>query len=122
MEWQHPEWLYLILPLGADWLALAVYSRHRRRRAAEAFVAQAMWSRILPANRDQAILLITDGDDQQSYPLEAAAVAAERHVTIFTVGLGDADHGARIPQGAAAKSYLEYQGHQVWSKLDGSLL
>ena len=35
--------------------------------------------------------LITDGDDQQSYPLEAAAVAAERHVTIFTVGLGDAD-------------------------------
>ena len=46
------------------------------------------------SERDQAILLITDGDDQQSYPLEAAAVAAERHVTIFTVGLGDADHGA----------------------------
>ena len=44
--------------------------------------------------RDQAILLITDGDDQQSYPLEAAAVAAERHVTIFTVGLGDATQGA----------------------------
>ena len=55
-------------------------------------------------------------------PLEAAAVAAERHVTIFTVGLGDTDHGARIPQGAQAKSYLEYQGQQVWSKLDGSLL
>src|SRR5262249_42080514 len=66
------------------------------------------------------------GDDQQSYPLEAAATAAERHVTIFTVGLGDADHGARIPQGADSQSnsqsYLEYQGQQVWSKLDGSLL
>src|SRR5262249_1366710 len=74
------------------------------------------------AERDQAILLITDGDDQQSYPLEAAAVAAEQHVTIFTVGLGDADHGARIPQGAESRSYVEYQGHQVWSKLDGSLL
>ncbi len=260
MEWQHPEWLYLILPMAAAWLALSLYSRSRRRRAAEAFVAQAMWSRILPpdsrarfwgklllretalltglmalagprfgtqfeeviprgsdlyvlidvsrsmlaedvppsrlgrakadvsalvnrlegervgliafagqavvkcpltvdyeafrrsldeldpnsaprggtaigdairkalevfqarADRDQAILLITDGDDQQSYPLEAAAVAAEHHVTIFTVGLGDADHGARIPQGAAAKSYMEYQGQQVWSKLDGSLL
>ena len=260
MEWQHPEWLYLILPLAVAWLALALYSRRRRRRAAEAFVAQAMWSRILPADsrarfwvklllretalvtglvalagprfgtqyedviprgsdlyvlidvsrsmlaedvppsrlgrakadvaalvnrlegervgliafagqavvkcpltvdydafrrsldeldpgsaprggtaigdairkalevfqaradRDQAILLITDGDDQQSYPLEAAAVAAEHHVTIFTVGLGDADHGARIPQGAESKSYVEYQGHQVWSKLDGSLL
>ena len=73
-------------------------------------------------DRDQAILLITDGDDQQSYPLEAAAVAAERQVTIFTVGLGDADHGARIPQAAQSRSYVEYQGQQVWSKLDGSLL
>src|SRR5262249_13947846 len=72
--------------------------------------------------RDQSILLITDGDDQQSYPLEAAAVAAERHVTIFTVGLGDADQGARIPQGKESKTYLEYQGQQVWSKLDGKLL
>ena len=84
------------------------------RKALEVFQAR--------ADRDQAILLITDGDDQQSYPLEAAAVAAERHVTIFTVGLGDADHGARIPQGAQSKSYVEYQGQQVWSKLDGSLL
>ncbi len=66
--------------------------------------------------------MITDGDDQQSYPLDAAAIAAERHVTIFTVGLGDADHGARIPQGAESKSYVEYQGQQVWSKLDNSLL
>jgi len=260
MDWQHPQWLYLILPMGAAWFALALYSRRRRRRAAEAFVAQAMWSRILPADsparfwvklllretaivaglialagprfrtqyedviprgsdlyvlidvsrsmlaedvppsrlgrakadvaalvnrlegervgliafagqavvkcpltvdydalrrsldeldpnsaprggtaigdairkalevfqagadRDQAILLITDGDDQQSYPLEAAAIAAERHVTIFTVGLGDADHGARIPQGSQSRSYVEYQGQQVWSKLDGSLL
>src|SRR5207302_10657410 len=62
------------------------------------------------AERDQAILLITDGDDQQSYPLEAAAVAAERHVTIFTVGLGDAEHGARVPRGAASQSYVEYDG------------
>jgi len=260
MEWQHPQWLYCILPLGVAWLALSLDSRRRRRRAAAAFVARAMWPRILPpesparfwlklllretalvtglvalagprfgtqyedvvprgsdlyvlidvsrsmlaqdvppsrlgrakadvaalinrlegeragliafagqavvkcpltvdydafrrsldeldpasaprggtaigdairkalevfharSDRDQAILLITDGDDQQSYPLEAAALAAERHVTIFTVGLGDADHGARIPQGADSKSYLEYQGHQVWSKLDGSLL
>ena len=48
MEWQHPEWLYLILPLAVAWLGLSLYSRGRRRRAAEAFVAQAMWSRILP--------------------------------------------------------------------------
>ena len=240
MEWQHPQSLYLILPLAVAWLALSLYSRRKRSRAAEAFVAQAMWSRILPADsrarfwmkwffqetaivmglvalagprfgtqyedvvprgsdlyvlidvsrsmlaedvppsrlgrakadvaalvnrlegervgliafagqavvkcpltvdydafrrsldeldtasaprggtaigdairkalevfqaradRDQAILLITDGDDQQSYPLEAASLAAERHVTIFTVGLGDADHGAPNPAGCGS--------------------
>jgi Ca-activated chloride channel homolog len=79
------------------------------------------------AQRDQAILLITDGDDQQSYPMEAAAVAAERKVTIFCVGLGDADKGARIPgktkSGSNVSSgFLEHQGEQVWSKLDSSLL
>src|SRR4051812_22315472 len=240
MEWQHPESLYLILPLSAVWLGVAIFGRLRRRRAAEAFVAAAMWPRVLPADsaarfwiktalwelalvlglvalagprfgayyeeirprgsdlyvlidvsrsmlaqdvppsrlgrakadvaalinrlegervglivfagqavvkcpltvdydafrrtlddldtgsaprggtaigdairkalqvfdaraeRDQAILLITDGDDQQSFPLEAAGDAAERHVTIFPVGLGDADQGARVP--AAAES------------------
>jgi Ca-activated chloride channel homolog len=260
MEWQHPGWLYLILPLAIGWLLLSLYSQRRRRRAALSFVSQAMQSRILPVDsrarfwlklllreaaivfglvvlagprfgtqyeqviprgsdlyvlidvsrsmlaqdvppsrlgrakadvaalvnrlegervgliafagaavvkcpltvdydafrrsleeldpgsaprggtaigdairkalevfhsrgeRDQAILLITDGDDQQSYPLEAAAVAAERHVTIFSVGLGDADQGARIPQSAQSQTYLEYQGQQVWSKLDGKLL
>src|SRR5882724_893324 len=49
-EWQHPEWLYLILPLVAAWLVLSLHSRRLRRRAAGAFVAQAMWSRILPAD------------------------------------------------------------------------
>lgn len=260
MEWQHPEALYLILPLCAVWFALCIYSDHRRQQAREQFAVQAMWSRIFPsvsrlrfwiklilrevaiiaglmaiagpkfgvqyeqvvprgsdlyvlidvsrsmladdvpptrlgraksdvaalvnrlegervgliafagqavvkcpltidydsfrraleeldpdsaprggtaigdairkglevfhakADRDQAMLLITDGDDQQSYPLEAAAVAAERHVTIFTVGLGDTDRGARIPQKSDAKSYMEYQGEQVWSKLDSNLL
>ena len=260
MEWRHPEYLYLILPLCAAWTVLSLHSRRCRRRAADAFVAAAMSARVLPVEsrfrfwiklllrdaalvaglaamagprfgtqheeviprgsdlyvlvdvsrsmlagdvppsrlgrakadvaalvnrlegerigliafagqavvkcpltvdydafrrsldeldpdsaprggtaigdairkalevfhdhgkRDQAILLITDGDDQQSYPREAAAVAAERHVTIFTVGLGDADRGARIPQKTDSKSYVEYQGQQVWSKLHGSLL
>lgn len=260
MEWQHPQALYLILPLSVAWLVLTIYSERRRQRAREAFMAQAMWQRLLPepsgirywikqvfrivaivaglvalagprfgteveqivpkgsdlyvlidvsrsmlaedvapsrlgrakadvsalvnrlqgervgliafagqavvkcpltvdydsfrralqeldpasaprggtaigdairkaldvfqgkVDRDQAILLITDGEDQQSYPLDAAAVAAERHVTIFSVGLGDATQGSRIPQTADSKNYVEYKGEQVWSKMDGSLL
>jgi len=74
------------------------------------------------ADRDQAMVLITDGDDQQSYPLDAAAVAKERNVAIFTIGLGDAERGARVPQKGDGKSFIEYQGEQVWSKLDGNLL
>jgi Ca-activated chloride channel family protein len=74
------------------------------------------------ADRDQAMILITDGDDQQSYPLEAAALAHERHVTIFAIGLGDAERGARIPQKGDVGTFVEYQGEQVWSKLDNNLL
>jgi Ca-activated chloride channel homolog len=84
------------------------------RKSLEVFVAN--------SERDQAILLITDGDDQQSYPLEAASAAAERKVTIFAVGLGDSERGARIPQKPNSGTYVEHQGEQVWSKLDSSLL
>ncbi len=84
------------------------------RKALEVFHAK--------VDRDQSILLITDGDDQKSYPLEAAAIADERKVAIFTVGLGDSDQGARIPDNANSKNYIEYEGQEIWSKLDGSLL
>lgn len=260
MEWQTPQFLYLILPLCLSWLGLALYSEKRRQRARETFVAPAMQKRILPATsslrfwcklllfefalatglialagprfgtqveqvvprgsdlyvlidvsrsmladdvvpsrleraktdvsslvnrlngerigliafagkavvkcpltidydsfrralmeldpgsaprggtaigdairkavevfhagtqRDQAVLLMTDGDDQESFPLEAASVAAEKKVTVFTVGLGDSGSGARIPGASGASSFVEYEGQQVWSKLNGSLL
>jgi len=78
---------------------------------------------VLPrdASRDQALLLITDGDDQTSYPLEAADAAAERKVLIFTVGLGDATQGALIP-GKQAGTVMTQGGKEVLSKLDGTLL
>lgn len=84
------------------------------RKALEVFDAN--------AERDQSILLITDGDDQQSYPLEAATVAAERQVTVFTVGLGDSETGSRVPQKADSSTFMEHDGQQVWSKLDNKLL
>src|SRR5688500_9533286 len=48
MEWQHPQFLYLILPVCIGWLLLALHSERRRKQAKEAFVAHAMWSRVLP--------------------------------------------------------------------------
>ncbi len=81
---------------------------------------------ILPqdAQRDQALLLITDGEDHDSFPLEAARQAAQRNVKLFAVGLGDADQGARIPLRDADgnRSYLRHEGQEVWSKVNRQLL
>ncbi len=76
------------------------------------------------SSRDQALLLITDGEDHDSYPLEAAALAAERKVKIFTIGLGDSAEGARIPVRDAQGSitFAKHQGQEVWSKMDERLL
>jgi Ca-activated chloride channel family protein len=75
-------------------------------------------------DRDQVIVLITDGEDHESYPEEAAKQAAARGVKIFAVGFGNAAEGARIPirdEGGGLK-YLKHQGQEVWSKVDDRLL
>ena len=76
-------------------------------------------------DRDQVIVLITDGEDHESYPLEAAEQAAERGIQIIAIGLGDASEGARIPKRKEDGSLSwtrESDGQEVWSKLDESLL
>lgn len=72
--------------------------------------------------RNHSLLLFTDGDDQESRPLEAAEFAAERQVAIFAIGLGDAAQGSRVPTRSNSGAFVEYGGEQVWSKLDNSLL
>ena len=73
----------------------------------------------------KAIVLITDGEDHQSNPVEAAKQAYEEQgVRIFTVGLGDFEKGARIPTqtGSRQVGFVHHEGEQVWSKLNGDLL
>jgi Ca-activated chloride channel family protein len=76
------------------------------------------------SDRDQAVVLITDGDDQESMPLEAAKDAAARKVRILTVGLGDTAEGGRIPirDADGHLTYLKYEGREVWSKVDEQTL
>jgi len=76
------------------------------------------------ADRDQAIVLITDGEDHESMPKEAAKHAAERGIKIFTVALGDSTEGARVPLRGddGQRKYLQYAGKEVWSKVDERLL
>lgn len=78
---------------------------------------------VLPkdGSRDQALLLITDGGDQDSYPMEAAEAAEERNIPVFAVGIGDPEEGAPVP-GKTAGSVMTYQGKEVRSQLDEDLL
>ncbi|MBN2476269.1 MAG: VWA domain-containing protein [Pirellulales bacterium] len=76
-------------------------------------------------DRDQVVVLITDGEDQASFPEEAAEQAAERGVKIFTVGLGDSREGGRIPvrDDSGRLQYVkETSGQEHWSKLDDRVL
>jgi Ca-activated chloride channel family protein len=71
----------------------------------------------------KAIIVLTDGEDMGSYPIEAAAAAAEAGISIWTVGLGDADEGSRIPVMVdGERIFLSHDGHEVWSRMNGDLL
>lgn len=66
------------------------------------------------------ILLLTDGEDHEGGPVEAAQAAFEEHgIRVFTVGVGDAARtvGARVPAGKGNRPLL-HDGQIVFSKLD----
>jgi Ca-activated chloride channel family protein len=70
------------------------------------------------------IVLITDGEDHDSFPLAAANSAGDKGIRLIAVGLGDENEGRRIPvtNQAGRKSFLTYNGQEVWSKLDADTL
>jgi len=70
------------------------------------------------------IILITDGEDHDSFPVQAAEKAAKEGIRIIAIGLGDEDQGSRIPITGpnGEKTFLKYKGQEVWSKLDADTL
>jgi Ca-activated chloride channel family protein len=70
------------------------------------------------------IILITDGEDHDSFPVEAAKEAGERGVRIIAIGLGDENQGRRIPitDERGNRTFLTYEGREVWSRLDAGML
>jgi len=87
-------------------------------------IRKAMEAMPIRKNRDQVLVLITDGEDHDSFPQEAAKQAAERGIKIFTVGLGDTKEGTRVPVRDASGNlrYLKYNDQEVWSRMDEELL
>lgn len=84
-----------------------------------------MVSKRLFYNRDNKyrdIILITDGEDHESFPVEAAEEAAKMGIKIHTIGLGNPD-GANIPiRSKSSYSLLKYKNTTINSKLDESTL
>jgi Ca-activated chloride channel family protein len=70
------------------------------------------------------IILITDGEDHDSFPVQAAEKAAVDGIRIIAIGLGDENQGGRIPITGpnGEKTFLKYNGQEVWSKVDGDML
>lgn len=50
-----------------------------------------------PASHYKAIILVTDGEDQEEDAVEAAKEAAKKNIQIYTVGVGRKDSAKKIP-------------------------
>jgi Ca-activated chloride channel homolog len=76
------------------------------------------------SNSLKDIILLTDGEDHDSSPVEAAREAGKRGIRIISIGLGDTKEGRRIPlfNDSGEKTFLKYQGREVWTKLDAPAL
>ncbi len=70
------------------------------------------------------IILITDGEDHDSFPEDAARKAGEQGIRLIAIGLGDENEGRRIPitDENGQKVFLKYQGQEVWTRLDADTL
>ncbi|MAY74020.1 MAG: hypothetical protein CMJ31_04700 [Phycisphaerae bacterium] len=71
-------------------------------------------------NRYRDIILITDGEDQESFPVEAAKRAGDLGVRIIAIGIGSRD--APVPASDDVGGTLTYNGQTVRSSLDHETL
>lgn len=69
----------------------------------------------------KVLLLLTDGEDHESQPIEAAKEAAKAGIVIDTIGLGTVS-GGFIPDPKTGDSVRDENGNPVLSKLDGAVL
>jgi Ca-activated chloride channel homolog len=74
--------------------------------------------------KNKAIIIITDGEDNESAGITAAQRAADKGVSIFTIGMGSAD-GAPIPvySGGVREGYKkDKEGNTIVTRLNQQIL
>ncbi|MEM7754335.1 MAG: VWA domain-containing protein [Planctomycetota bacterium] len=74
------------------------------------------------SGRFRDIILITDGEDQESFPVEAARAAGGAGVRIIAFGLGSESGGAPVPLGDDSQGFATFDGRTVVSRLDTATL
>jgi Ca-activated chloride channel family protein len=74
--------------------------------------------------RYKDIILISDGEDQESFPVEAASAAGQKGVRIIAIGLGDETKGSRIPvtDSSGNTTFLVDNGREVLTRLRPDIL
>lgn len=77
------------------------------------------------ADVSRSIILITDGEDHDSFPLEAAKAAAEKGVSVIAIGFGD-EAGSEVlvtdPDTGSRAKLLDADDRPVVTRLDGETL
>lgn len=68
------------------------------------------------------IILITDGDDQDSFPVAAAERAGRLGVRIIALSVGSEGDGALVPEAPDARGYVTFGGQQVRSRVNPNTL
>ena len=76
------------------------------------------------AKKHKVIVVITDGDDHESYPEDTARDAYEqRGIRVCTIGIGNPAQGQRIPIEKDGRiTFLQYDGQPVRTKMNPQLL
>ncbi|MEM9174096.1 MAG: VWA domain-containing protein, partial [Myxococcota bacterium] len=78
-----------------------------------------------PGPSQRALILITDGEDHDSFALDAAKRAAEAGIKIIAIGFGDEGGSpiyVRDPESGARVQIRDVDGRPVRSRLNGDLL
>ena len=82
-----------------------------------AAIRKAMQCFDFKSETDKAVILVTDGEDQEGSGMEAAKEAASKEVRLYIIGMG-APEGAPIPKGGAESGFeKDAEGNLILSKL-----
>ncbi len=88
-------------------------------------IETAQRSFVAKEKKHKVLIIITDGEDHEANPVEAAKAAAEEGIVIFTIGIGST-RGAPIPVYDQAGNRIGYkrdrQGQIVTTRLNPAIL